>query len=85
MSVQTIHTFWVNGTKLAHAINLELAPAPADGPSSPFPYKRLGGASPFNATFFYIYHQMNDTTFAEDHWDETTEVWTSNNVTIFDA
>ncbi|KAL9607473.1 MAG: hypothetical protein Q9167_007620 [Letrouitia subvulpina] len=66
------YNYWVDGASLR----------PASRVVSPFPFPQLGGFAPFNGTILYFYHQVNDTAFAEDQWDETTGIWTSTNITI---
>jgi len=51
-------------------------------PESPYPYTRLATTSQPNSYVFYLYHQINETTIAEDAWDESTGVWTSSKISI---
>ena len=73
----------VNGSTL---INEE---SPGLVPTSPFPYSRLAVT---NQTFrpgyysepddvYYLCHQINETTFAEDQFDPVAGVWLSINIT----
>ncbi|KAL9038632.1 MAG: hypothetical protein Q9214_005201 [Letrouitia sp. 1 TL-2023] len=81
--------FWVNKTILIDAMasdaeNLGTSNGIENGTPSSFPYARLGGTAQWNGTVLYLYHQVNDTTFVEDQFDETTGIWVSTNVTIRD-
>ncbi|KAL8740943.1 MAG: hypothetical protein Q9190_006404 [Brigantiaea leucoxantha] len=79
------YAFWVNGSSLMDAyVTSDSGTGVVGGITSPFPYARLGGIAQWNETVLYLYHQINDTTFVEDQFDETTGIWTSTNVTIKD-
>lgn len=70
---------WINGTQPV---------ANADGPTpvTPFPFARLASAYPADDGSTFLYHQINDTTFAEEHWDSSSEAWlTPDYITIPDS
>ena len=78
--VSLLYFFMVNGTNL---IGRGMDGGKDTGsPESPFPYRRLGGFSPDNGSVLYLYHQINSTTFAEDHWNQASGFWDSTNFTI---
>lgn len=68
---------WVNDTGLVNFNSTSLPRL-----VSPFPFARLGGFSPSNSSSFYLYHQLNESAFAEDQWDVTEGIWQSKNFTI---
>ena len=51
-------------------------------PRSQFPFNRLASALVSNSTEVYLYHQLDDSVFAEDYWDGTSQFWRSSNITI---
>lgn len=51
-------------------------------PEASFPYTRMASTFAKNSTSSYLYHQITDTTFAEELWDGTSGFWISNNITI---
>ncbi|KAL8925826.1 MAG: hypothetical protein Q9208_003323 [Pyrenodesmia sp. 3 TL-2023] len=51
-------------------------------PKSSFPYQRLAGTYAENFTVSYLYHQLSDSVFAEDLWDDKSKVWISKTFTI---
>ena len=66
---------WFNKTSLV----MNGAPLP----TSSFPYKHLAGTSKVNTTESYIYHQLNETTIAEEYWDGgRSDFWITRNITI---
>ncbi|MCJ1384309.1 hypothetical protein MMC17_007425 [Xylographa soralifera] len=79
--------FYVNGTKLESS---PLQPATSEGPPispplSPFPFTRLAntvGLTADTSQVIYLYHQINETTIAEDQWDIVNGKWTSNSITV---
>lgn len=79
---------WINGTKsvlqrvISGLDNTDLNPIPRSGPETGFPYSRLGGTAPFNATAYYLYHQLDDVTIAEEKWTPETGVWVLSNITV---
>lgn len=54
-------------------------------PSTPYPFGRLAGFSSAVGANFFIYHQLNASTFAEDQWDDTVGGWVSNLFSIATA
>ena len=59
---------WINGTQ----------PAMSPGyppPDNPFPFTRLASVSSADGSSIFLYHQINDTTFAEEHWDPWSKAW----------
>ena len=54
-------------------------------PSTPYPFARLARLTPAIGTNFFIYHQLNASTFAEDQWDDTVGGWVSNLFSIATA
>lgn len=77
---------WVNDTTLSSfdsdSVDSGMIP---DRPPSPFPFTRLWGFSPLNSSFLLLYHQLNDTVFAEDKWDVAVGDWVSKNISILTA
>jgi hypothetical protein len=73
--------FVVNGTALTsiYQPDTQLTSAP---PGSPFPFARLASTVPPNGTAFYVYHQIDNVTFAEDKYDLSIGHWASKNITI---
>ena len=49
--------------------------SPSEGPTTQFPYTRLAVMTADNATSFYLYHQINSTTFVEESWESSTDIW----------
>lgn len=80
--------FWVNGTELETqqvSIGLNIAgpdPNPTSGPERGFPYSSLGGTVPVNGIAYYLYHQLDDLTIAEDKWSPEAGVWALSNITV---
>ena len=62
-----ISLIWINGTQ------------PVSGPDNPpdnsFPFARLASVDSADFSSTFLYHQINDTTFAEEHWDSSSRVW----------
>ena len=54
----------------------EIVP-PVIRPPSLFPFARLGSTTLLNSTVVYLYHQLNETAFAEDKYDTVGSFWTS--------
>ena len=73
------YILWVNRTELQLS-NWVFATSTL--PSSLFPYSRMTTINPINSSVLYLYHQVNDTTFAEDTWDISTGGWASSNISI---
>ena len=71
---------WFNQSTLHFS---KFTPWEMPSPNTGFPYNRLAITSMMDvATESYLYHQLSDTTFAEEIWDYATGNWTSNNITI---
>ena len=69
---------WINGTQPV---------SDPDGPTpeSSFPFRRLASVTSADGSTF-LYHQINDTTFAEEHWDSSSGAWlTPDYITIPDS
>ncbi|MCJ1479151.1 hypothetical protein MMC13_007835 [Lambiella insularis] len=77
-----VYGFWVNGTTLSSITSFGNDVYPTTSPSSQFPYTRLASTSPGNGTEILLYHQINDTAFAEDVYDTSGGVWSSSSFTI---
>ena len=75
----TLFGFWVNGTDLAAYTTKNIGLSTQ--PQSKFPFKRLAGTTVGGGSDIYLYHQMNQTFFAEDMYDLDGGFFTS---TYFD-
>lgn len=71
---------WFQGSALRMEKSIMLNSYPI--PKSSFPFHRLASTPAENATFSYLYHQLSDSVFAEDLWDDTSQLWISKNFTI---
>lgn len=70
---------WINGTQ-------PVAGPDSPTPVTPFPFARLASVYPADGSSTFLYHQINDTTFAEEHWDSSSEAWlTPDYITIPDS
>ena len=70
---------WINGTQ-------PVAGPDNPTPVTPFPFARLASVNPADESSTFLYHQINDTTFAEEHWDSSSEAWlTPDYITITDS
>lgn len=81
----SLYQFWVNKTRLEMQSlfwSLPTSVGPNFGPETEFPYTRLAVTVPFNASAYYLYHQLNQTTIAEDRWSPDSGVWVSNLITV---
>ena len=77
------YNFWVNGSTLSDFGVIGQTPKYIENPpASPFPYARLAVTTTENTTAFYLYHQINESYFAEDVWDSSIDGWTSATVHI---
>ena len=63
-SSYTLFGFWVNGTSLAAYTTKNIGLSTM--PNSAFPYSRLAGTTVGNSSDVYLYHQINETSIAED-------------------
>lgn len=72
---------WVNGTEPQILSYNE--PVPYFAPHVSFPFKRLASAVSNELTENYLYHQINETTLAEETYVVTLNYWLpSNYITI---
>ena len=69
------YAFWVNSTSL-QAID-DFAVPDRIPRLSPCPYKRIVTAIPVGveSSIFYLYHQINESTFAEHAFDHSAGSW----------
>lgn len=44
-------------------------------PNNSFPFARLASVTLADQSATFIYHQINGTTFAEEQWDNSLNVW----------
>ncbi|KAL8899410.1 MAG: hypothetical protein Q9207_006216 [Kuettlingeria erythrocarpa] len=73
------HALWLNGSRLEGNTDL----TSVGMPRTAFPFQRLAGTYAANSTKTYLYHQLDDSTLAEEFWDDAkSTVWFSNNITI---
>ena len=72
LSLTNAWFLWVNNATLMDA-NGNNVPAPL----SPFPYSRFSTSNVGTGSNFYLYHQINGTTFAEDLFDSSIGHFTS--------
>ena len=75
---------WVNGTTLSY-VWIGYLEDFGGVPISPCPYTRLATTTPNGSTAFYMYHQINVSTMAEDIWDSGRATWSSTNISIATA
>ena len=73
--------FWVKNQALTALLSDPFSSVPTS-PQSPFPFSRLAGMIPVNGSDFFIYHQLNASSFAEDQWDDSLGGWISNSFEI---
>ena len=67
--------FWFNDATLALTGSLNGSGVPPT--ASPFPYTRLATSLVENSLDFYLYHQINQTTFVEDWYDSLVGYFTT--------
>ena len=65
---------WITNGKPAVLIPSE-EPVPKL-PDNAFPFTRLASLTLADGSY-YLYHQINGTTFAEEQWDGTLQAWTA--------
>ena len=70
--------FLVNGSSLVGYGFIN----PLGSPNSPFPFIRLASSTPINSSLIFIYHQINESVFAEDMYDTSIGYWVSANITV---
>ena len=68
---------YVNGSKLYCSLGFV---EPLD---SLFPYKRLATTTPNSSEVLYIYHQINETMFAQELYENSRNGWTSTNISVW--
>lgn len=51
-------------------------------PVAKIPYDHLAGTYATNSSNSYVYYQLNNTTFVEYLWDNTSGVWVPKSITI---
>ncbi|MCJ1382359.1 hypothetical protein MMC17_005472 [Xylographa soralifera] len=84
-AVPYFYTTYINGTTLRLFPNdkpggaSELVP-PVIALASIFPFAHLGSTTALNSTLVYLYHQLNDTAFAEEKYDTVGSFWTSSTI-----
>ena len=85
-SIYDIYSYylWVNGITLSGIFDTT-APILDSPPASPFPYARLATTTPDNSEAFYLYHLINQSTFAGDVWDQSLGTWSSSAINIATA
>ena len=64
---------WINSSQPV-LILMEYVHA-ATVPDNEFPLTRLASVTLTDYSATYLYHQMNDTTFAEEQWDNSLQTW----------
>ncbi|MCJ1247113.1 hypothetical protein MMC30_004324 [Trapelia coarctata] len=75
--------FWVNGTHPSWLwAKYSDEPRETPLPTSPFPFMRLATTTPVGSAAFYLYHQIDATTFAQDVFDNQSQRWWSFNISI---
>ena len=65
---------WINGTQPVNTLN------PVGGsrlpvPNSSFPFTRLASTRSADPSTTFLYHQISDTTLAEEQWDQSEGSW----------
>lgn len=63
-----ISYIWIDGTQ---PVSGSYEPTP----NNSFPFSRLASVNSADESSTFLYHQMNDTTFAEEHWDSSSGAW----------
>ena len=63
------HILWFNQSTL-QTDDLSTVGRAAPNPPTTFPYQRFGTAFVVNGTNSYVYHQINESTLAQEQWDE---------------
>ncbi len=67
----------VNNTTL-EAFTFDKTPFPV----AKIPYNHIAGTYPTNSSNSYVYYQLNNTTFVENLWDDTSGRWVPKNITV---
>ena len=68
---------YVNNTIL-EALTYEKTPFPV----AKIPYNHIAGTYATNSSSSYVYYQLNNTTFVETLWDDTSLRWVPKNITV---
>ena len=63
-------TIWISKSKVESASRGAI-----DVPKNNFPFTRLARATTLDSQTTYLYHQMNETTFAEESFDASMGEW----------
>ena len=74
MGYSTRSLLWFNQSNIQNSFDIELDSTETPVPDTSFPFRRLGAAVNSNGVESYNYHQMNESTIAEEIWDEA-EFW----------
>lgn len=64
--------FWINGTQPTI-----VGQQGAGTPDTAFPFARLASVTLADESATFLYHQINGTTFAEEQWDASVNIWTT--------
>lgn len=72
--------FWVKNQTLTPLSGDFYSKSPS--PQSLFPFSRLASIVPVNSSDFFIYHQLNASSFGEERWDDSFGGWVSNSFEI---
>ena len=65
--LDSINYIWINGTQ---PVTFGVAP-----PKISFPFTRLASANSADQKTSFLYHQINQTTLAEEQWDISEQMW----------
>lgn len=79
-----VFAFWINGTTPS-LLGYNNIISSNIGPNVSFPFKRLASINIPEQNTSYLYHQIDGTTLAEEHYDYSLSRWLSTNVTIPNA
>ena len=81
---------WVNSTNRRLASSRAQTSSSTSRLISPFPFSRLAvtnrtvpnGFDVLTSEEYYLYHQINETAFAEDRFEVAGDAWISKNITL---
>ena len=84
-SIPYFYTIYINGTTLrlfsgGTPDGVEESVPPVIRPPSMFPFTHFASTILSNSTVVYLYHQLNNTAFAEDKYDTVGSFWTSSTI-----
>lgn len=79
-SSYTLFGFWVNGTSLAAYTTKNIGLSTM--PKSAFPFSRLAGTTVGNSSDVYLYHQINESSIAEDVYNTDGGFFTTTYMSI---